>query len=139
MNEMTAGYDAIHVHVDNATDFVVRTEEHEPEHFTFATFVLQPGQAGGSVGTGGQAGFQQLLAQDPLRKDASILPIDAPIVLCDSAMQAMQASNQVAGFPAPAGAYVPQGTSVSLEGTGPAYGACQVATRVSIIINRRGA
>jgi hypothetical protein len=119
-------HEPVGVKVTNFEDMVFRTEEHEPEHFSFTTVTLIPGQSA-----------QQLLAHDPLRKDASILPIDAPIVLCDSPAQAMSVANQAAGIPAPDGAYVPQGTSVGLSGTGQVFGACSVATRVSIVINRR--
>jgi hypothetical protein len=119
-------HEPVGVKVTNFEEMVFRTEEKEPEHFAFTTVTLIPGQAS-----------QQLLAHDPLRKDASILPIDAPIVLCDSPAQSNSAANQAAGIPAPDGAYVPQGTPVGLSGTGQVLGACSVATRVSIVINRR--
>ena len=121
---------SVAVHVDNFHEMIFSTEEHEPEHFSFSTITLNPGQ---------NPSDSMLLALDPLRKDASVLPIDAPIVLCDSPGQASSAGNQLSGFPAPDGAYIPVGTSVSLKGTGAAWGACQVATRVTVIINRRGA
>jgi hypothetical protein len=121
-------HEPVGVKVTNFEEMVFRTEEKEPEHFSFTTITLVAGQAAAT-----------LLALDPLRKDASILSIDAPIVLCDSAAQAMSAGNQVSGFTAPDGAYVPQGTSVGLTGTGQVWAACQVNTRVSVIVNRRGA
>lgn len=125
MNE----HDPITVKVSNPEDFKLVTVEHEPEHFSFTTVTLTPGQ---------QSPLQcVLLALDPLRKSAAILPIDAAIVLCDSPAQAAAAGNQMTGFPAPDGAYTPQGVSVTVDGTGPVWGACQTATRVSVIINRR--
>ena len=121
--------DIVRVHIENPEELhTVKTEEREPEHFVFSTFTLIPGQTINS----------ELLMLDPLRKAASILPIDAPIVLCHSAATVASIANQTAGFASPDGAYVPQGTSVALTGTGPAWGACQAATRVSVIINRRG-
>jgi hypothetical protein len=121
---------SVGVHVDNFEDMVFRTEETEPEHFSFSTITLVPGQ---------NPLDNQVLALDPLRKAASLLPLDAPVVLCDSPAQAASPSNQVAGFPAPDGAYTPQGTSVSVTGTGPAWAACQAATRLVVIISRRSA
>jgi hypothetical protein len=130
--------DAVGVHITNFEDLVFRTEETEPEHFSFETLIFEPGQAGGSVGTGGQPGQQQILSLDPLRKDASIVPLDFPIALCDSAQQASRPWNTIGGLLLPDGALILAGQSVSLEGTGPAWISCQSATRVTIIINRRG-
>jgi len=127
--------EAILVKISNPEEIAVRTEEQEPEHFVFATITLQPPSA---LAVQGQ-GPQLLLAEDPLRKDASLYSVDAPIVICHSPQQASSAGNQVAGFTAPDGAYIAQGQSVSLTGTGRVYATCQVATRVSLIINRRGA
>jgi len=127
MNEI----DPISVRVMNFEEMVFRTEEHEPEHFSFTTVTLLPGQQNPQQ--------SQILAADPLRKDASILPVDAPIVLCDSPAQAASTGNQLSGFPAPDGAYLPQGTSATVTGTAAVYAACQAATRVTIIANRRGA
>lgn len=123
-------HEPIGVRVSNFDEMIFRTEEKEPEHFSFSTIILTPGQSPLD---------NQILAHDPLRKSAAILPIDAAIVLCDSPGQAASPSNQAAGFAAPDGAYTPQGTSVAVTGTGPAWAACQVQTRVSLIINRRGA
>jgi hypothetical protein len=126
---MTYTDDVVRVHVENASELhTVRTEEREPEHFVFSTFTLIPGQTINS----------EVLMLDPMRKGASLLAIDAAIVLCHSATQAASAANQVAGLPDPDGAYVPQGVSVALSGTGPAWFAGPTATRVSLIINRRG-
>jgi hypothetical protein len=133
---MDTGQDpeSVKVHITNPGDMVVRTEEREPEHFVLATITLQtPAQ----LAAQGQ-GPQLILAEDPLRKDAALYPADAAIVICHSPQQAASAGNQVAGFIAPDGAYVSQGQSVTLTGTGRVYAACQVATRVSIIVNRRG-
>lgn len=121
-------HEPVGVKVTNFEDMVFKTEELEPEHFSFTTVTLTPGQSMA----------QTILALDPNRKSASVLPVDAPIVLCDSPGQAVSAGNQASGFTAPDGAYVPQGTSVALSGTGQCWAACQVATRVSVIINRRG-
>jgi hypothetical protein len=128
---------AIPVHLSNPEDMIFRTEEHEPEHFSFQTYVAQPGAGGGAVGTGGQGSAQMLLGLDPLRKSASINSADAPIVLCDSAQQASRPANQVAGFPFPDGAYVAQGQPVNLSGTAAVYVACQAQTRITVIQNRR--
>ena len=126
---MTYTEDIVRVHIENADDIrTVRTEEREPEHFVFSTITLAPGQTVNN----------NLLMLDPMRKAASLLPIDAPLILCHSAAQAASVSNQNAAFTDPDGAYVPQGTSIALTGTGPVWGAVQAACRVSVIINRRG-
>jgi hypothetical protein len=129
---------AVGVHITNFEDLVFRTEETEPEHFSFQTLLLEPGQSGGQVGSGGQPGQQQILALDPLRKDASIVPLDFPIALCSSAQQASRPWTTFGGLLVPDGALVQAGQSVSLEGTGGAWASCQSATRVVVIINRRG-
>lgn len=121
---------SVAVHVDNFNEMVFRTEETEPEHFSFSTITLTPGQ---------NPLNNQILAHDPLRKAASIISNDAPIVLCDSPAQAASPANQVTGFPAPDGAYIAQGAPVAVTGTGPAWAACQAATRVTLILNRRSA
>jgi len=121
-------YEAARVYLDNPEDLIFRTEETEPEHFAFQTITLQPGQTPGP---------QTILALDPLRKDAALISVDAPFVLCDSAMQAINNSNYVTGFPSPAGAYIAQGQPVSLSGTAQVWGACQAATRIVVILNRR--
>lgn len=128
MSEEHLGSRAVSVRVENFNEMTVPTEEHEPEHFSFFTVTLQPGQ---------NPLDSVILALDPLRKDAAILPIDAPIVLCDTASKAASAGNQVANFPAPDGAYIPQGVSIAISGTAGVWGACQAATRVSVIVNRR--
>lgn len=126
--------DVVRVHVENADDLrVQKTEEHEPEHFAFTTRVI-----------GNAAGYDlytQLLAEDPRRKDFSILTVDAPIVLCHSAAQANAASNIVATTAQPPqGAYIPAGTSFTFTGTGAVWIAATSATptRVSVAANRRG-
>lgn len=126
---MTYTEDVVRVHIENPEDLrTVRTEEREPEHFVFSTITLSPGQTINN----------QLLMLDAMRKSASILPIDAPLVLCHSAAQAASIANQNAAFTDPDGAYLPQGTPASLTGTGAVWGAVQVQNRISVIINRRG-
>lgn len=126
---MTYTEDVVRVHVENPEELrTVRTEEREPEHFVFSTFTLLPGQTVNS----------ELLMLDPMRKSASILPIDAPVVLCHSVAQVASIANQNAAYTDPDGAYLPQGTPASLTGTGPVWGSVQAPTRVSVIINRRG-
>lgn len=116
------------VRVSNFEEMVFRTEEHEPEHFSFSTITLVPGQSPSD---------NQILAHDPLRKEAYIIAVDAAIVLCDSPAQAASPGNQVTGFLAPDGAYIPQSVIITLKGTGAAWAACQTATRVTMILNRR--
>ena len=59
--------DAVKVHIVNAEDLhTVKTEEREPEHFVFSTVVV-------AYGVTGYNNFEQVLALDPLRKDASIM------------------------------------------------------------------
>jgi hypothetical protein len=128
---------AVGVHITNFEDLIFRTEETEPEHFSFQTIILEPGQSGGQVGTGGQGSAQLLLALDPLRKDASIVSIDSAIALCDSPAQAGRPWNTVNGLLVPDGAYTPAGVPIALAGTGAVYGSTQAITRVCVIINRR--
>lgn len=124
--------EAVPVHVMN--DITIQTKEQEPEHFVFATITVQPP---GPLAVQGQ-GPQELLGLDPMRKSAAILAIDAPIVVCHSPAQAGSAGNQVSGFIAPDGAYIPALVPVSITGTAAVYVTCQTATRVSVISNRRG-
>lgn len=121
---------AVGVRVTNFSDMVFRTEETEPEHFSFSTVTLTPGQ---------NPLDNQILAHDPMRKAASIVSNDAPIILCNSPAQAASPANQVSGFPAPDGAYIAQGAAVAVTGTGAAWAACQAPTRVTLILNRRSA
>jgi hypothetical protein len=127
------------VHVLNWEEAVpvARTEEVEPEHFSCVTFVLQaptPNNPG--------ANWANILELDPLRKDATILSPDNPVVVCHTFRQVQDPANQVANVPFPDGAYLPAGASLSVSGTGPLWVvATTTATnsRVSVAINRRGA
>jgi hypothetical protein len=128
----------VSVHVENFDDFkTTKTEEVQPEHFVFSTYVVQGGQV--SQGAGNPP-FQQILMLDVERKDAAITSPDAAIVLCHSAAQAQSAQNQVAGVPNPEGFYIPAGGSISLEGTGRVWAVATVNTpaRVCVAVNRRG-
>jgi hypothetical protein len=127
--------DPVQVRVANFGDLVFRTEETEPQHFTMMTFTLNTMAQLAVMGQGPQL----ILAEDPLRKDATLWSVDAPIVVCHSPNQAASAGNQAAGFTAPDGAYLAQGQSLSLSGTGRLYAMCQAPTRVSVAINRRSA
>lgn len=127
-------YDVIHVHIDNPEDLqAARTQEVEPEYFSFQTFVIFTG------GTGNPNMIQQILTDDPYRKDWSISAIDQPLVLCDSFAQANSARNQDANVPFPEGAYIPQGGSFTFTGTGKAWIVAVNSTpnRVAVAINRR--
>jgi hypothetical protein len=128
----------VSVHVENFDDFPThKTEEVEPEHFVFSTYVVQ----GGTTNQGpGNPPYQLILALDPQRKDAAITSPDAAIVICHSYAQAQSIANQVAGIPNPEGFYVPAGGSISLEGTGRAIAVATLNTpaRVCVAINRRG-
>lgn len=140
---MTTPYDPgiLPVHVVNADDIgkATRVEEVEPEHFTCATFTISQGAAG-QVTSSQEQGMAQILAHDPQRKDASILSIDSPIIVCHSSQQASNANNLTPLSPAPEGAYLPAGASLSVTGTGPLWIVATVATvsRVSVVMNRRG-
>lgn len=126
--------DVIRVHVENAADVrAVSTEEKEPEHFVFGTRVV-------AAATGYDT-YTQLLAEDPQRKDWSVMPVDQPIILCHSAAQAGNPSNQVAStVNPPVGAYIPAGGAFTFVGTGAVWIAAASATptRVSFAVNRRG-
>lgn len=127
--------DAIPVHLTNPEDISIRkTEEHEPEHFSFSTVVV-------ASNTSGYNNYEQVVALDPLRKDWSITAIDNPVVLCHSHSQITDPANQVAGVPFPQGAILPAGQSFTFTGTGPAWVVATVtaASRVSIAVNRRNA
>jgi hypothetical protein len=130
-NEVMAT-EAVPVHVMN--EILIKTQEQEPEHFVFSTVTVQ---APSPLAAQGQ-GPQLLLAEDPLRKNAALIPIDAPIVVCHSSAQASSLANQAAGFPAPDGSYIPALLPLSLAGTAAVWVTAQVATRVTLIINRRG-
>jgi len=132
--------DAVKVHVVNASDMkAVATEEKEPEHFIFSTFVLQ------GIGTGNADEmpqyYLQILNLDPRRKSVSIMSLDNPIVLCHSEAQAMSPANQVAGLPDPDGIVILAGGTFSVNGTGPIWAVSTVTgnSRVSVASNRRGA
>lgn len=130
---MTISEDIIRVHVENHDDLkTVRTEAHEPEHFVFSTVVV-------AYNTAGYNNVEQVLAEDPLRKDASIMAVDNPVVICHAASQLTDPANQVSGVPYPQGAYLPAGSSLTVTGTGRAWVVATVASasRVSLFINRR--
>src|SRR5271170_3301314 len=138
--------DVVHVNVDNVDELAhatraVKTEEVEPEHFTCTSFVLQAATGINVGGAASRTDIAQILAEDLRRKDAGILPIDAPIVLCTTYQQAARVSNQATGVPYPDGAYVPALGNVSVTGTGPLWAVNTTPAtpcRVSVIINRRG-
>lgn len=130
MSEIDA--DAFKVHITNVDELTAQPSlEIVPEHFSCVTFVVQQG---------GVNPRQRVLETDPTRKSASILAVDAPVVLCHTLTQAMQPANQVAAVPNPDGGYLPAGTSASVDGTGPLWvvATTAVASRVTVIINRRG-
>jgi hypothetical protein len=108
----------------------VPVQEHEPEHFICQTFVLANTQ---------NPPYANIYL-DPMRKSVTILPIDSPVVVCHSQADAQKPDNQVASVPNPQGAYVPTGTPLSLEGSGPLWIVATVATasRVSVVQARRG-
>lgn len=131
---MSYSEDVIRVHVENADDIkTVKTQESEPEHFNLSTVIV-------ALNTVGYNNFEPVLMEDPLRKDASILSVDNPVVLCHSVAQAMNAANQVAGVPYPQGSYLPAGTSLTLTGKGRMWVAATSASpsRLSVFVNRRG-
>ena len=116
----------------------VSTEEKEPEHFTCRTFVVQLSTTGQVTNV--DVGVAQVLTLDTDRKDASIMAIDSPLVVCHTYRQAVNAANAVSLTPFPEGAYLPAGASLSVTGTGPLWVAATVntASRVSVVQNRRG-
>jgi hypothetical protein len=123
----------VRVHLENADDINVRkTEEHEPEHFVFTTVVV-------AFNVNGYNNSEQVLALDLLRKDASILSVDQPVVICHSHSQMTDPANQVGGVPYPQGAYLPAGSSLTFSGTGPMWVVATVnqPSRISIAVNRR--
>jgi hypothetical protein len=131
--------DPISVHVENFGDFeTYKTEEVEPEHFVFSTYQVQAGTA--PQGTG-LSPYQRILAQDPLRKEATIINVDNPVVLCHSEAQAANANNQITTVPFPEGAYLAAGANITIKGTGQVWVAATAVTasRVSVMANRRGA
>lgn len=138
---MSTDYESIHVHLDNPQDIQVqRTEEKEPEHFIFATFILQLGQAANAQFSGIQP-YEKILALDPDRKDASINTVDQAVIICHSAAQAQFQSSPAGNVNTPAGVYLPAGSSMSISGTGAVWAAAVTAagpTRVGVAINRRG-
>jgi hypothetical protein len=127
------GYEPIGVRLMNPEDIAVtRTEEKEPEHFQFYTVVV-------AFGVTGYNNFEQVLPEDPLRKDWSIVTWDAPVVICNKA-QVNDKANQVSGVPFPQGGLLQQGSAVTGTGTAQAFVVATSATptRVSVFVNRRG-
>jgi hypothetical protein len=134
MNDLLSelGYEPIRVRLMNPEDIAVtRTEEKEPEHFQLYTVVV--------ANATGYDLFAQVLPEDPLRKDWSILAVDAPVVVCNKA-QVNDKANQVSGVPFPQGGYLPQGGAITGTGTAQAFVVATSATptRVSVFVNRRG-
>lgn len=133
--------DIIRVHLENPQDILLMpprvTEEKEPEHFVFGTYVI--------ANATGYDLYKQLLPEDPLRKDWSVMTVDQPIVLCHSANQAASYAGQVANAASsvtvpPTGAFIPAGSAFTFTGTGAVWIAATSATptRVSYAANRRG-
>lgn len=125
--------DIVRVHVENAQDLKVqKTEEQEPEHVTFTTFVVANGVSGINL-------IEQVAEEDPLRKEVSILAIDSPVVVCHSYAQASNPANQVASVPFPQGAYLPINTALTLNTTARIWVVATVntASRVGVSITRR--
>ena len=133
MSDRSLSEEVVRVHLENASDIqvVTRTEEKEPEYFSFATVIVANG---GSFNL-----IEQVCALDLLRKEISFIAVDSPVVVCHSIAQAMNPANQVANVPFPQGAFLPVGTSLTLGGTGPIWVVATVATasRVSVAQSRR--
>jgi len=127
----------VHVHVTNFEDGrIEKTEEIEPEHFVAVTFQLSA-----PVANNQNANIANILEQDPQRKEAEVYVNDNPIVLCHTYRQTQDPANQVATVPFPNGAYLPAGASITIKGSGPMWAVATTvatATRVAVIINRRG-
>ena len=124
--------DIVRVHLENPGDIAIqRTEEKEPEHFVFSTVVV-------GFGISGYNNYEQVLAEDPLRKDFSILSLDNPVVICNKA-QVNDKANQVAGVPFPQGALLPAGSSFTGTGTAQIFVVATTGSpsRVSVFVNRR--
>jgi hypothetical protein len=121
--ESAVGYDAVHVHVDNASEFqVTRTEEIEPAHYTTQSYILPPVGAQTPQADYNQAEVPvQLLQLDPLRKRA-VLSVNGTgsCYICSSQAQAQSlqfSSNQTAD----AGALVTAPFAFTAEATGPLW------------------
>jgi len=127
--------DVVKVRLVNPEEIAIRTEEHVPEHFITATYVVQFNSTSG-INT-----FEQVLAQDPLRESATITSPDQAIILCHSRAQVNDPANQVAGVPFPQGMIVPAGATVSVDGTGRLWAVATTAAspaRIGVCQNRRG-
>lgn len=125
--------EVVRVHLENPDDIkVTHTEEREPEHFIFQTFSV-------AFNVAGYDNFEQILALDPLRKEASILAVDQAIVLCHSQNQLTDPANQVTNVPHPQGGYLPANAAVTIQGTGRVWAVATSATptRITVIVNRR--
>jgi len=120
----------VHVHVDNSEDMrVVKTEEHEPEHFICGTELLAAGEV------------QQLFNLDLDRKSFTVYSNDGQLIVAHSQAQAGSAANKVTGLPAPDGTLLAQGQPLSGDGTGPLWvvnPSSSVSIRVSHFQNKRG-
>lgn len=133
MSERQISDEVIRVHVENPEEMKNpgNTEEREPEHFSLSTVVVSTALPYNTV--------EQVLSQDPLRKDFSIVSLDGTIVLCHSQAQANDKANQVANVPFPVGAVLSQGMALTGTGTGRMWAVATGATpcRVGVFINRR--
>jgi hypothetical protein len=126
-DEMDYPLESIPVHLTGPVAIIA--EEKEPEDFSVGTIIIGPLSPG--------EGPRQILALDPLRKDALIISNDQAAVLCHTASQALSPRNQATGLPNPDGFYCGVGVGVELTGTGPLWAAAPVNTRISIAVNRR--
>lgn len=91
----------------------VRTQAESPERFSARTIVLPA-----------SAGSQLLLGQDANRRRATIIALDAPVVLAASRMQADDPRNAVTAAGLGAGGYVlPAGVPLATEARGELWAA----------------
>lgn len=79
------------VHIMNLDDMRAQlTEEQEPQHVSAFTRIIQAGTTWQGPGNNP---FEEILAQDPLRKTAYIATLDAPVILVPSRAAAQDVAN----------------------------------------------
>lgn len=86
-------------------------------------------------------GAVRILPTDPMRRNAIVMAIDNPIVLCQTQELAQAAANTATGTPYPTGFYLPSSgnNAVPLRARGEVWAAntsASATTRVSILVER---
>lgn len=124
MTNLLQEFEAVHVHVDNASEIgapaAVKTEEKEAEHYTTSSFTLPGGEI---IGTGtGAVEPVQILQLDPLRKRAVLTFVGTgQVALAHTANVAQSIANNPNVGAGDEGALVSSPGAIAVEATGPMW------------------